>query len=486
MNRKVLICVWVFAVLTSASSNAYACGLPPIASLYLSNKPCDPVTHRYFAQVGESITLDGSDSNDPDGGDPNLACTHYIKKFYFNFGDGSNYYETLTHYPDGGFDGGTWHIYSAPILCSPTVTVTDNDAGNDPAERRPPDKSASRSCSLAVVKVNLNMEGVPDDNNEVNPGGYVPVNDDDDNDNGIADRDEAPVNGEDDLVAISLSILPANLNRGEVELKVPGEDTPLRVWKYPDKRELIIPSNDPRHPSYCERWAPSELPPTLYVEGTSATLPRGTRLILSYIIDQLGCIHGDLVYITVYNTCTCPPSLLSPEPWETFPSSVLEGLEQSCGAILLPYCWCNSNACYTDDCGNQLCIKCCQNDHTGGVGGCAYHYLYNDICVGKCIWSSAENSWMVKMAEIGDTGKRIFYRTNHATADWYDDEGCLSPWTCSRITEYDCINNQVVFCGFRRFQSRPPEYKEDPEPTCPGHQGRPPGPPLGENGSPCP
>jgi len=109
------------------------------------------------------------------------------------------------------------------------------------------------------------------------------------------------VNGEDNLVAISLSILPANLNRGEVELKVlmVGEDAPLRVWKYPDKRELIIPSNDPCHPSNCERWAPGELPPTLYVEGTSNTLPGGTRLTLSYIIDQLGCIHGDLVTVTV-------------------------------------------------------------------------------------------------------------------------------------------------------------------------------------------
>ncbi len=114
------------------------------------------------------------------------------------------------------------------------------------------------------------MEGVPEDKEE-NPGGYVPVNDDDDNDNGIADKDEMgqvrQVNGEDNLVAISLSILPANLNSGEVELRV---TTQLRVWKYPDRRELIIPSNDPCHPSDRERWPPSQSYRRLFTLKVSA------------------------------------------------------------------------------------------------------------------------------------------------------------------------------------------------------------------------
>jgi len=42
------------------------------------------------------------------------------------------------------------------------------------------------------------MDGVPDDYRGENPGGYVPVNDDDDNDNGTADKDDpGQVNGED-------------------------------------------------------------------------------------------------------------------------------------------------------------------------------------------------------------------------------------------------------------------------------------------------
>jgi hypothetical protein len=137
------------------------------------------------------------------------------------------------------------------------------------------------------------MEGVPDDYREENPGGYVPANDDDDNDNGIADKDEAPVNDEDNLVAISLSILPANLTTGEVELRVLGS-TPIQVWKYPDKRELIIPNGDP--PKYYKRWPPSQLPPTLYVEGMS---PGTGGLMLLYVVDQQVYIHNDLVCITV-------------------------------------------------------------------------------------------------------------------------------------------------------------------------------------------
>ena len=219
MNRKVLICVWAFAVLTSASSKAYACSLPPVANLSLV-AAYDPVDKRYYIPAGYTIAMGGRGSYDPDGGDPNLTDTKYIKKFYWSFGDGSSYYETPTYHPDGLFNGSTFHTYSTPIVCTPTLTVTDNDAGNDPAERHPPDKSDPCSCSLVVVKVNLNMACVPDDYREENPGGYVPVNDDDDNDNGIADKDEAPVNGEDNLVAISLSILPANLTTGEVELRV--------------------------------------------------------------------------------------------------------------------------------------------------------------------------------------------------------------------------------------------------------------------------
>jgi hypothetical protein len=142
------------------------------------------------------------------------------------------------------------------------------------------------------------MEGVPDDYREENPGGYVPVNDDDDNDNGITDKDEAPVNGEDNLVAISLSISPPYpiLNEGEIKLTTTATTGQLRVWKYPDKRELIIPNGDT--PRYYATWSPQNLPPTLYVEGITPVLPGTELLTLSYAIGLAG-IDVDFVKVTV-------------------------------------------------------------------------------------------------------------------------------------------------------------------------------------------
>ncbi len=143
--------------------------------------------------------------------------------------------------------------------------------------------------------MNLNIDGVPEDE-EYSPGGRVAMNEDDDNNNDIEDKDEAPVNGEDDLVAISLSILPANLNTGEMELKVVNA-TSVRIWRYPDKRELIIPTGDPLN--WSKRWPVQEMPPVLYVEGTSSTLTSSVVLQLSYLVDQQACIDGDLVTFTV-------------------------------------------------------------------------------------------------------------------------------------------------------------------------------------------
>jgi hypothetical protein len=280
--------------MTFAASGAYACSDSPIADLNLSAH-YDPVAKRYYIPVGDTLTLDGRGSCDPDEGDPILICTHYIKKFYWNFGDGSiDYYEMPTYYPDGLFEGGTTHTYNAPMICTPTLTVTDNDA----AEGHPPDKSDPCSCSLAVVKVDVDMEGVAEDKEE-NPGGYVPVNEDDDNDNGIADKDDVgQVNGEDNLVAISLSISPPYpiLNEGEIKLTTTATAGQLRVWSHPDKQNLIIPNGVP--PKYYATWSPQNLPPTLYVEGITPVLPGAELLTLSYAIGPAG-IDADIIRVTV-------------------------------------------------------------------------------------------------------------------------------------------------------------------------------------------
>ncbi len=158
-----------------------------------------------------------------------------------------------------------------------------------------PDKSDSDIYQLAVVWVNLNINGVPEDK-EDNPGGLVSLNNDDDNNNGTEDKDEAPVNGENNLVAISLSIWPSNLNTGEMELKVVSA-TAVRIWSSADKQGLIIPTGDPL--SWSKKWPVQQMPPVLYVEGTSSTVASSVVLQLSYLVDQQACIDGDLVTFTV-------------------------------------------------------------------------------------------------------------------------------------------------------------------------------------------
>jgi len=120
------------------------------------------------------------------------------------------------------------------------------------------------TCTVYVVAVDVDMSGVSEDDEET-IGGYVGDNRDDDNLNGIPDIHDTTVNGENDLVEIGLSVEPNNLP-GQVELNV-GWSSAFKVWRYPDKRVLIIPSNDPCHWPCCERWPPSAVPKKLYLEG---------------------------------------------------------------------------------------------------------------------------------------------------------------------------------------------------------------------------
>lgn len=101
----------------------------------------------------------------------------------------------------------------------------------------------------------------------ISNGGFVPVNNDDDNGNGTPDKDDpGPVTGEDDLVAISLSYEPSSLDPGYIELKVGYSNNNIRVWTDSTKGNLVIPDGS----NYYKRWPVGTQPSTLYVEGVSA------------------------------------------------------------------------------------------------------------------------------------------------------------------------------------------------------------------------
>jgi len=148
--------------------------------------------------------------------------------------------------------------------------------------------SSSKTTKIYVVKVDLDIAGVADANEE-DPGGYVALNDDDDNNNGVADKDESgTVTGENDLVSITLSILPS-MNKGEVKLEGPGS---IKVWENSNKGTPV---------SLPKTWdlSSESVPGTLYVEGvsTSSSL-RDVELKLSYIAGTT-TIHDDKVRFTV-------------------------------------------------------------------------------------------------------------------------------------------------------------------------------------------
>ena len=102
---------------------------------------------------------------------------------------------------------------------------------------------------------------------DISNGGFVPVNNDDDNGNTTPDKDDpGPVTGEDDLVAISLSYEPSSLYPGYIELKVGYSNNNIRVWTDSTKGNLVIPDGS----NYYKRWPVGTQPSTLYVEGVSA------------------------------------------------------------------------------------------------------------------------------------------------------------------------------------------------------------------------
>jgi hypothetical protein len=114
-----------------------------------------------------------------------------------------------------------------------------------------------------VFLMDLDISGVNDEDEE-DPGEYICVNDDDDNNNGTPDKDETgTVSGEDDLVAISLSYEPSNLDPGYIELKIPYSDS-IKVWSSSEKGTLVL-DKDHRY----KRWQVGSQPSTLWVEGYS-------------------------------------------------------------------------------------------------------------------------------------------------------------------------------------------------------------------------
>jgi len=159
---------------------------------------------------------------------------------------------------------------------------------------------AAESIMVQVAQiVDLEFANVSEQEEE-DPGGFVRVNNDDDNDNGVPDRDEVdgggapiPVAGEDDLVA--LTVTADGRLVGTLTLDVPSGASRIRIYQGPDR------SNPVTLPTTWELGGlPKSFFVTLYVEGVqpSATA-RDVRLDLSF--DGPGESCQDRVTLTVIN-----------------------------------------------------------------------------------------------------------------------------------------------------------------------------------------
>ncbi len=166
------------------------------------------------------------------------------------------YYWSATHggFPDHGGSAVTnsWNtsvIYRAPEtpgVGEIKVRVTDTGQG--------PDGSLDFTCMLLVAKVDLEIDGVTEENEECN-GRCLNVNLDDDNESKIKDLDEKKVDKEDDLVKITLK---QEQVKGDIVLKANYGGERIKVWKEKTKEEEIV---------LPKTYKPEDLPVTLWVEG---------------------------------------------------------------------------------------------------------------------------------------------------------------------------------------------------------------------------
>jgi len=130
-----------------------------------------------------------------------------------------------------------------------------------------------------VVHVDMDMDGVADNGpatQETTPGGFIALNDDDDDHDGILDNVDNNNSQENDLVKITLKkVQPEGLG-GTVTLSAVG-GAKIKVWSSSTKgTEIPLPK------TYS---TPGELPKDLWVEGYQASGgPRDVTLVLTHSV----------------------------------------------------------------------------------------------------------------------------------------------------------------------------------------------------------
>ncbi len=142
---------------------------------------------------------------------------------------------------------------------------------------------------LTVIRPNLEIPGV-DEVDEETSGGFVAVNADDDDEDGVADNvDFDGVTGEDDLLPVVLQPLQPSC--------LPGSGIVTLTWTSDAKIDVYENDNKTGPVTSGQTFALSDLPKTLYVEGVAPSdTPRDIEIKLEY--KNSGLTLSDIVKIT--------------------------------------------------------------------------------------------------------------------------------------------------------------------------------------------
>lgn len=178
------------------------------------------------------------------------------------------------------------------------------------------------TITVTVNRPDLTLQGLGEETepepHELAPGGLVPLNKDDDDTNGTADKDQAgPITGENDLVALSVD--SSGATTGTLKLEAASGGSRVKIWETATKQnEIVLPKT----------WdLASETPPaTVWVEGVVASAaPRDVELKLTYTAEGgSGC--SDSVKLTVVGVDLVLQDLTeetTPEPHELKPGGFI-------------------------------------------------------------------------------------------------------------------------------------------------------------------
>ncbi len=200
--------------------------------------------------------------------------------YKWDFGDGSpvEWGEYTTH----GYDQ----------LGEYTVTCTAYDI-YDP--KYCDEGSVSDDIVVRVFEVDLDIDAVPD-NQEEDPGGFVPLNNDDDDQDEVVDFEDPSVPGEDDLVPITIQVLGRPPPVGGVQINWTDDPSKKEDWGEID----IFESQDKSNPvTRSTTYAVGSLPKTLYVEGDNVSAALGDVSIWAHYVVTVPVCSMDTVKLTV-------------------------------------------------------------------------------------------------------------------------------------------------------------------------------------------